>query len=109
MVSLIIDTAGITNQKGRHKKMIEINTQNLDKAIAKARTAKPLVKVIEFRTYQVTNKETGATYTVKFSKVGGKKFADCSCKCGLQGKYLCYHIGASIGYHVVLSEQMAKV
>jgi hypothetical protein len=89
--------------------MIEINTQNLDKAIAKARQTKPLVKVIEFRTYQVTNRETGAKYQVKFSKVGNRKFAECNCKCGLQGKFLCYHVGASIGYHIVLSEQMAKV
>ncbi len=81
--------------------MIEINTQNLDKAVAKARTAKPLVKVIEFRTYQVTNKETGATYVVKFSKVNGKKYADCNCK----STRTCYHIGASIGIHIVLAAQ----
>lgn len=89
--------------------MIEINQTNLQKAIEKARANKPLVKVIEFRTYQVTNKTSGAIYTVKFSKVGTRKFAECNCKAGQQGKYLCYHVGASIGYHVVLSEQMAKV
>ncbi len=89
--------------------MIEINETNIQKAIEKARQTKPLVKVIEFRHYQVTNKITGAKYEVKFSKIGGKKFADCNCKCGLQGKYLCYHVGASIGYHVVLSEQTIKV
>jgi hypothetical protein len=85
--------------------MIEINEQNTAKAIEKARQTKPLVRVIEFRTYQVTNKETGATYVVKFSKVNGKKFADCNCKCGLQSKYVCKHIGASIGIHIVLAAQ----
>jgi hypothetical protein len=85
--------------------MIEINEMNIQKAIEKARQTKPLVKVIEFRTYQVTNRETGAKYTVKFSKVGGKKFADCNCKCGLQDKYVCKHIGASIGLHIVLAAQ----
>ncbi len=88
--------------------MIEINEKAIEKAVAKARQTKPLVKVIEFRTYQVTNRTSGAKYTVKFSKVGGKKFADCTCKCGLQGKFLCYHIGSAIGLHIVLAEQTIK-
>ncbi len=84
--------------------MIEINTQNLDKAIAKARQTKPLVKVLEFRTYLVTNKITGATYTVKFSKVNNRKFAECDCK----ATRTCYHIGAAIGIHIVLAAQTVK-
>jgi hypothetical protein len=79
--------------------MIEINTQNLDKAIAKARQTKPLIKVIQFRRYSVTNKITGATYTVKFSKIGGKKLAECDCA----ATKVCYHIGAAIGIHIVLA------
>jgi uncharacterized Zn finger protein len=85
--------------------MLEITKENLEKSIEKARQTKPLVKVIEFRHYQVTNRETGAKYEVKFSKVGGKKFADCTCKCGLQGKYVCKHIGASIDIHLLLAAQ----
>jgi hypothetical protein len=84
--------------------MIEITKESIEKATAKARQTKPLVKVIEFRTYQVTNKITGATYTVKFSKVGGKKFAECDCK----ATKICYHIGSAIGIHIVLSEQTVK-
>lgn len=86
--------------------MIEITKENIEKAIAKARTTKPLVKVIQFRLYSVTNKETGANYSVKFTKINGKKFAECDCKSGQAGKYLCYHVGASIGAHIVLAEQM---
>jgi hypothetical protein len=86
--------------------MIEITKANIEKAIAKARITKPLVKVIEFRLYSITNKETGANYTVKFSKVGNRKFAECDCKAGQAGKYLCHHVGSSIGYHIVLAEQM---
>jgi hypothetical protein len=88
--------------------MIEINETNIQKATEKARQTKPLVKVIEFRLYSVTNKETGANYTVKFSKIGGKKFADCTCKCGLQGKYVCKHIAASIGIHLLLAANAVK-
>ena len=85
--------------------MIEITKENIEKAIAKARITKPLVKVIEFRRYSVTNKETGANYTVKFTKLNGKKFAECDCKAGQAGKYLCHHVGSSIGYHIVLAER----
>jgi hypothetical protein len=81
--------------------MIEINEYNTVKAIEKARQTKPLVKVIEFRRYSVTNKITGANYTVKFSKINNQKFAECDCA----ATKVCYHIGASIGIHIVLAAQ----
>jgi hypothetical protein len=84
--------------------MLEITKENLEKATAKARQTKPLVKVIEFRLYQVTNRTSGAKYTVKFSKVGGKKFAECDCK----ATRTCYHIAASIGIHLLLAAQTVK-
>jgi hypothetical protein len=86
--------------------MIEITKTNIEKAINKARIAKPFVKVIEFPRYSVTNKTTGANYEVRFTKINNRKFAQCDCKSGQQGKFLCYHIGASIGVHIVLAEQM---
>ncbi len=88
--------------------MIEITKANIQKAIERARQTKPLVKVIQFRLYSITNKETGANYTVKFSKIGTRKFADCDCKAGQQGKFICKHIGASIGIHIVLAAQTAS-
>ncbi len=84
--------------------MLEINEQNTQKATAKARQTKPLVKVIEFRLYQVTNKITGANYTVKFSKINNQKFAECDCK----ATKVCYHIGAAIGIHIVLAANAVK-
>jgi hypothetical protein len=81
--------------------MIEINQHNIQRAIEKARQTKPLVRVIEFRTYQVTNRTTGAQYTVKFSKVGGKKLAECDCK----ATKVCYHIASSVALHIVLATQ----
>jgi hypothetical protein len=82
--------------------MIEITKTNIEKAINKARQTKPFVKVIEFRLYSVTNKTTGANYTVKFTKINNTKYAECNCKATV----ICYHIGASIGAHIVLAEQM---
>jgi hypothetical protein len=82
--------------------MIEITKTNIEKAINKARQTKPFVKVIEFRRYSVTNKITGATYEVKFTKINNTKYAECNCKATV----ICYHIGASIGAHIVLAEQL---
>ena len=82
--------------------MLEITKQNIEKAIEKARATKPKVKVIQYRLYSVTNKTTGANYEVRFNKIAGRKFAECTCK----ATKICYHIGASIGAHIVLSEQM---
>ncbi len=84
--------------------MLKINEHNTQKAIEKARQAKPLVKVVEFRKYQVTNKITGAKYEVKFSRINNQKFAECDCK----ATKVCYHIGASIGIHIVLAAQTVK-
>ncbi len=86
--------------------MILITSATIEKAINKARQTKPFVKVIEFRRYSVTNKTTGANYTVKFTKINNRKFAQCDCKSGQQGKFICYHVGAAIGVHIVLAEQM---
>ena len=89
--------------------MIELTLERLEKATAKARITKPLVKVIEFRKYQVTNRDTGATYEVKFSKVGSRKFGECNCKAGQAGKYACHHLIAGLSRHLAYAEQMAAV
>jgi hypothetical protein len=84
--------------------MLEITKENIEKATAKARIAKPLVKVIEFRHYAVTNKTTGANYEVKFYKISGKKFADCSCP----ATKICYHISSCLPINAVLASQMIQ-
>lgn len=89
--------------------MIELTNQNIEKASAKAKQTKPLVKIIEFRRYSVTNRETGANYTVKFTKIGNKKFGECDCKCGQAGKYVCKHIAASLPIHLVLASQAQTI
>ncbi len=80
--------------------MIELTNENIEKANAKARIEKPRVRVIEFRTYTVTNKN-GATYTVKFYKVGSRKMAECDCV----ATKVCYHISSCLPIHLVLASQ----
>jgi hypothetical protein len=80
--------------------MLEITNQSIEKANAKARIEKPKVRVLQFRTYAVTNKN-GVTYTVKFYKVSGRKLAECDCV----ATKVCYHISASLPIHLVLASQ----
>ena len=63
--------------------MIQLtSTTKLQNAIAKARTVKPFVRINCFGSYSVTNRQTGATYTVTCEKRNGERFADCTCKAG---------------------------
>jgi hypothetical protein len=90
------------------KKMIQLTTATaIEKAITKARTVKPRVHVNCFGSYTVTNKTTGATYTVTCEKRDGRRFASCTCKAGELGR-ACYHVAAAAGIHVQLATEQAS-
>ncbi len=78
----------------------------LTNAITKARTVKPFVRVVAFGHYTVTNKTTGATYTVECEKRDGKRLASCSCVAGERGKP-CYHVAAAVSAHIQLAAERA--
>ncbi len=83
--------------------MIQLTTAaKLEKAITKARSTKPLVRVNCFGSYTITNKTTGATYTVECLKQDGKRFAHCSCEAGKRGR-ACYHVAAAVAAHIQLA------
>ncbi len=87
--------------------MIQLTTAaKLENAINKARTVKPRVRVNKSGSYIVTNKATGATYTVECAKRGGKRFAHCTCKAGERGQ-ACYHIAAAVSAHLQLAAERA--
>jgi len=87
--------------------MIQLTTAaKLENAINKARTVKPLVRVARFGHYTVTNKTTGATYTVTCEKRDGKRFASCTCKAGMRGN-ACYHVAAAVSAHLQLAAERA--
>ena len=89
--------------------MIQLTTAaNLTNAINKARTVKPLVRVRRFGSYEVTNKQTGATYTVECVKRDGKRFAHCTCKAGGRGTP-CYHTMAAVSAHIQLAAERAAL
>jgi uncharacterized protein YjhX (UPF0386 family) len=88
--------------------MIQLTTvEAMEKAITKARTVKPFVRVNRFGSYTVTNKQTGATYTVECMKRDGKRFASCSCKAGERDR-LCYHVASCAGIHVQIATEAAS-
>ncbi len=87
--------------------MIQLTTAaKLEKAIAKARTVKPRVRVNCFGSYTVENKQTGATYIVECLKRDGKRFASCTCRAGELGR-ACYHV-AAVGAHIQLATEQAS-
>ncbi len=88
--------------------MIQLTTAaKLENAINKARTVKPFVRVNRFGSYTVTNKQTGATYTVTCEKRDGKRFAHCTCKAGELGR-VCYHAISAASAHIQLAAEAAS-
>ena len=87
--------------------MIQLTTAaKIENAINKARTVKPRVRVNQFGSYIVSNKATGASYTVECAKRDGKRFAHCTCKAGERGQ-ACYHIAAAVSAHLQLAAERA--
>ncbi len=89
--------------------MIQLTSiSKLENAINKARTVKPRVHVVKFGSYTVTNKTTGATYTVECEKREGKRFASCTCKAGERGQ-ACYHVASAVSVHIQLAAERAAL
>ncbi len=89
--------------------MIQLTTADkLENAITKARSVKPRVRVNCFGSYDVQNKQTGATYNVVCIKREGKRFAHCTCKAGERGR-CCYHVAAAVGAHIQLAAERAAL
>jgi hypothetical protein len=82
--------------------MVElVSTEQLSKATRRAKTGNLFVQPSSlFRQYYVTNRETGAKYTVDFFVRNGKRFGHCSCRGG-ERNLVCKHISAACGYHVM--------
>jgi hypothetical protein len=83
--------------------MIELRTaEQLSSATARAKAGNLFVQPSSlFRQYHVTNRDTGARYTVDFfiRKSDGKRFGHCTCLGG-QNNRACKHLSAAAGYHV---------
>jgi hypothetical protein len=86
--------------------MIELTTtKQLAKATLKAKSSNLFVQATSvFRQYRVTNRETGAQYTVNFFvRADRKKFGHCTCLAG-QNNMACKHLSAAAGLHVCIAQ-----
>jgi len=83
--------------------MIElVSAEQLSKAIARAKAGNLFVQPSALlRQYHVTNRDTGARYTIDFfvRKSDGKRFGHCTCKAG-QNNIACKHLSAAAACHV---------
>jgi len=86
--------------------MIQLQSvDQLQKAIERAKASKLFVHAGSFfRQYKVTNRKTGAQYTVDFFLRNGKRFGHCTCKAGKHNKE-CKHIAAAAGLHIMRAAQ----
>lgn len=84
--------------------MIQIQSaQQLSKAAERARKGHLFVQQTTIsRQYRVTNRDTGAQYTVDFFLRNGKRFGHCTCKAGMSNQ-ACKHLSAAVALHVCLA------
>jgi len=79
------------------------SAEQLKKAVERAKAGKLFVQATSlFRQYRVTNRETGAQYTVDFFVSDGKRFGHCTCKAGVNNM-ACKHLSAAAGLHVMIA------
>ncbi len=76
--------------------------EQLEKAIAKAKTIRPKVHFVKFGHYQVSGSK-GGFYTVQCRKdERGIKAIECTCKAGDKG-LVCFHSVAALSLHIGLA------
>jgi hypothetical protein len=82
--------------------MVElVSAEQISKATQRAKAGNLFVQPSTlFRQYLVTNRETGAKYTVDFFLRNGKRYGHCSCKAGARN-LVCKHLSAAAGYHLM--------
>ena len=88
--------------------MIELKTETMQNAIAKARAERKnlVVRLTNaVRQYKVESKASGKTYTVNFFVRNNRRFGHCNCRAGEQGKFACKHLAAAAALNTCLAEQ----
>ncbi len=86
--------------------MIQLQSaEQLKKATERAKAGKLFVQTTGiYRQYTVTNRESGAQYTVNFFVHDGKRYGHCTCQAGTNNM-ACKHLSAAAGLHVCLAAE----
>ena len=83
------------------------NKASIDRAVAKARKVKPLVRVLGFGHFQVKGSK-GTFYEVKFSKNNTEFVVECGCD-GNKDHNACYHAAAvSTAYKLQVNQKFLE-
>lgn len=84
------------------------NLTQLEKAANKARTIKPIVRMMEFGIYAVKGSQNDAYIVECRRNQQGEKVVSCDCKGGERG-LVCYHAASVIELHSTLAKHRATV
>jgi hypothetical protein len=80
----------------------------LEKAVTKARTVKPIVRIISFGVYSVRGSK-GNFYTVECKRnEQGEKVVICQCR-GAERGLVCFHSASVLELHCTLAKHKATV
>jgi hypothetical protein len=84
------------------------NLNQLEKAANKARTVKPIVRMIAFGLYSVQGSK-GNFYTVECKRNDrGEKVISCECK-GAERGLICFHSASVLELHCTIAKHRATV
>jgi hypothetical protein len=82
------------------------NLTQLEKAVTKARTVKPIVRIISFGVYAVQGSK-GNFYTVECKRnEQGEKVVICECK-GAERGLVCFHSCSALELHCTIAKHRA--
>jgi hypothetical protein len=70
------------------------SSEQLSKAIERAKAGRLFVRFVQFRQFRVENRQSGAIYDVNFFVRAGRRFGHCTCKGGERG-LVCKHVAAA--------------
>ncbi len=85
------------------------NENQLEKAIAKAKKIRPLVRFIAFGIYSVRSSDGKSFYTVKCEKLAsGEKRVSCDCRGG-ERNLICFHAVSALSLHIGVARQRVEV
>ena len=80
--------------------MIELkSTEQMSKAISRAKAGSLFVRFVQFRQFRVENRANGRTYNVNFFVRAGRRFGHCDCKGGERG-LVCKHLVAAAAVQI---------
>ncbi len=79
--------------------------ETIEKAIERAKSVHPKVRVRNFGEYEVTG-SAGNSYTVRCEKRNGLKVVDCNCVAGTFGTP-CFHAAAAVAQHTYMAATLS--